>query len=104
MQETSQPDKGDGVIRLTDVNNPTLALYLPENTDAPLPVVLVFPGGGYNILAMNKEGTEIAAWFNSIGVAAAVVKYRVPKNRGWRVPGCPTRRASGTAVCSSMAP
>lgn len=81
MPEFSQPDKGDGVIRLTNVHNPTLALYLPENTEAPLPVVLVFPGGGYNILAINKEGTEIAAWLNSIGVAAAVVKYRVPENR-----------------------
>lgn len=81
LQETIQPDKGDGVIRVTDVNNPTLTLYLPENTTTPLPVVLVAPGGGYNILAINKEGTEIAAWLNSIGVAAAVVKYRVPKNR-----------------------
>ncbi len=81
LQETTQPDKGDGVIRITDVNNPTLTLYLPENTTTPLPVVLVFPGGGYNILAINKEGTEIAAWLNSIGVAAAVVKYRVPENR-----------------------
>ena len=81
LQETTQPDKGDGVIRVTDVNNPTLTLYLPENTTTPLPVVLVFPGGGYNILAINKEGTEIAAWLNSIGVAAAVVKYRVPENR-----------------------
>jgi acetyl esterase/lipase len=81
LQETTQPDKGDGVIRVTDVNNPTLTLYLPENATTPLPVVLVFPGGGYNILAINKEGTEIAAWLNSIGVAAAVVKYRVPENR-----------------------
>lgn len=81
LQETLQPDKGDGVLRVTDVNNPTLTLYLPENTTTPLPVVLVFPGGGYNILAINKEGTEIAAWLNSIGVAAAVVKYRVPQNR-----------------------
>ena len=81
LQETTQPDKGDGVIRVTDINNPTLTLYLPENTATPLPVVLVFPGGGYNILAINKEGTEIAAWLNSIGVAAAVVKYRAPENR-----------------------
>lgn len=81
LQETIQPDKGDGVIRVTDVNNPTLTLYLPENTTTPLPVVLVAPGGGYNILAINKEGTEIATWLNSIGVAAAVVKYRTPNNR-----------------------
>jgi acetyl esterase/lipase len=44
--------------------------------------VLIFPGGGYRILAWNKEGTEVAEWLNSIGVTAFVVKYRVPARPG----------------------
>ncbi|MCU0785942.1 MAG: alpha/beta hydrolase [Verrucomicrobia bacterium] len=38
-------------------------------------------GGGYQILAMNKEGTEVAAWLNTLGITGIVLKYRVPKNR-----------------------
>ena len=40
---------------------------------------MIFPGGAYNILAYNHEGTEVAEWLNSIGVTAVVVKYRVPR-------------------------
>jgi len=42
---------------------------------------VICPGGGFNILAWDLEGTEVAKWFKSIGVTAAVVKYRVPTNR-----------------------
>ncbi|MDQ6632371.1 MAG: alpha/beta hydrolase, partial [Verrucomicrobiota bacterium] len=43
---------------------------------------LVFPGGAYNILATDIEGTEICEWLNSLGVTAALVKYRVPRRQG----------------------
>ncbi len=43
--------------------------------------MIVCPGGGYGILAFDKEGTEIAEWLNSIGVSCGVLKYRVPGNR-----------------------
>ena len=43
--------------------------------------MIISPGGGYNHLLMDKEGTEIAAWLNSIGITALVLKYRVPHNR-----------------------
>lgn len=75
------PDQGDSVIRLTGVANPTLSLYPAASTGAPAPAVLVCPGGGYSKLAYNKEGTEIAAWLNNLGITAAVLKYRVPDNR-----------------------
>lgn len=78
--EGLNPDKGDGVIRLTNVSKPTLKMFLVES-ELPTPFVIVCPGGGYNILSMNSEGSEIAEWLNSIGVSAAVLKYRVPKNR-----------------------
>ena len=43
--------------------------------------MLVCPGGGYNILAMDLEGTEVADWLNSIGVTAILLKYRVPRRK-----------------------
>ena len=46
-----------------------------KNTGA---AVLVFPGGGYRILAYDLEGTEVCAWLNSIGMTCVLVKYRVP--------------------------
>ena len=75
------PDQGDSVIRITGVANPTLAIYPAEQGSEPTPAVLVCPGGGYSKLAYNKEGTEIAAWLNTLGITAAVLKYRVPDNR-----------------------
>ncbi len=79
--ESVQPDEGDDVIRLTNVSEPTLQLYLLEPTDQSRPFVIICPGGGYRILSMNSEGSEIAQWLNSIGVSAAVLKYRCPDNR-----------------------
>lgn len=68
---------GKPVIRLGNVSNPTLTLYAAKtnNTGA---AILVFPGGGYQILAIDLEGTEVCAWLNSIGVNCILVKYRVP--------------------------
>ena len=68
---------GKPVIRLGNVSNPTLTLYSPQgrNTGA---AIVVFPGGGYHILAMDLEGTEVCDWLTSKGIACALVKYRVP--------------------------
>ena len=79
--EGLSPNKKNNVIRLTNVSEPTLTFYPAKDAGKPNPLVIVCPGGGYNILAYNLEGTEIAEWLNSIGVSAAVLKYRVPKNR-----------------------
>jgi len=79
--ESLQPDRGDRVTRVTNVSVPTLAVYKAPKQRSPRPAIMVCPGGGYNILAYNKEGTEIAEWLNSIGYTAVVLKYRVPKNR-----------------------
>ena len=43
--------------------------------------MIICPGGGYQILAMNKEGTELASWLNTQGITGIVLKYRVPGNR-----------------------
>ena len=59
------------------VSRPTITVYAPQgkNTGA---AVLVFPGGGYNILAIDLEGTEACDWLTSKGIACVLLKYRVP--------------------------
>jgi acetyl esterase/lipase len=73
----SQPG-GKPVIRIGNVSNPTLTLYTPmkKNTGA---AVVVFPGGGYRILAIDLEGTEVCDWLTSKGITCILVKYRVPE-------------------------
>jgi acetyl esterase/lipase len=75
-----EPSKGDNIARLTEVSIPSLTVYKAPSAKAPTPAVMVCPGGGYSILAMNLEGTEIAEWLNSLGITAIVLKYRVPDN------------------------
>ena len=78
-KEESAETRGN-VTRVANVSTPAMSLYTPGQ-GGNRPTVLVLPGGGYNILAIDLEGTEIAEWLNSIGYAAAVLKYRVPGNR-----------------------
>lgn len=74
------PSRGDGVIRLANVNHPSMEVFTVE-AENPQPAVLIFPGGGYAYMALNKEGTKVAQWFNEIGMTAIVVKYTVPNDR-----------------------
>jgi acetyl esterase/lipase len=70
---------GKPLVRLGNVSKPTITVYRPpadKNTGAG---VMVAPGGGYHILALDLEGTEVCEWLNSIGVTAVLLKYRVPK-------------------------
>jgi acetyl esterase/lipase len=68
---------GKPLIRLGHVTNPTLTIYPPKGNNSGAAVV-VFPGGGYSILAMDLEGTEVCDWLTSSGITCAVLKYRVP--------------------------
>ena len=65
----------DGMV--SKVSSPTITIYAPQgnNTGA---AVIVFPGGGYNKLAIDLEGSEICEWLASIGVTGILLKYRVP--------------------------
>lgn len=74
---TSQLIAGKPLIRLGNVAVPTMTVYPPKgkNTGA---AVVVFPGGGYQILAMDLEGTEVCDWLTSTGVTCVLLKYRVP--------------------------
>jgi acetyl esterase/lipase len=64
---------------VTNVTSPTITPYLVSGADAAM---VIAPGGGYNGLAVDREGADIAAWLNSVGVSAFVLKYRVP-GRVW---------------------
>jgi acetyl esterase/lipase len=68
---------GKPVIRIGNVSVPTLTLYTPsgKNTGA---AVVVFPGGGYRILAIDLEGTEVCDWLTLAGITCVLLKYRVP--------------------------
>jgi acetyl esterase/lipase len=68
---------GKPLIRLGNVSTPTLTLYTPKGTNTGAAIV-VFPGGGYHILAMDLEGTEVCDWLESVGVTCVLLKYRVP--------------------------
>lgn len=74
-------DDSRGVIRLTDVTDPILTVFTPDTGLANGRGILICPGGGYQILAINLEGNEIAHWFNSLGYTAFVLQYRVPNKR-----------------------
>src|SRR5262245_31244110 len=81
-KDTSQPGKGlvagKTVIRLGNVSKPTLTVYRPAKGKDTGACVIVCPGGGYNILAYDLEGTEVCEWLNGLGVTAVLLKYRVP--------------------------
>ncbi len=68
----------DEILRISNVQTPTLEIFLPDEEIATGKAILIFPGGGYTILAYDKEGTEFAQWFQENGIAGIVVKYRLP--------------------------
>ncbi len=75
-------DKSD-IIVISDIQNPDISVYLPTKKFATGQAVLICPGGGYWILAYDLEGTDIARYLNSIGVAGIVLKYRLPRCFAW---------------------
>ncbi len=62
---------------IVNVYQPELTIFLPEKQNKNCPAVLVFPGGGYKRVVIQKEGTKIAQWLNENGIAAFVLKYRL---------------------------
>jgi len=80
---------GKRLIRLGNVSEPTISFYPAPKENNTGAAVVICPGGGYHILALDLEGTEVAEWLNSIGVNAIVLKYRVPTGRlkvKWETP------------------
>jgi acetyl esterase/lipase len=68
---------GRPYIRLTNVSTPTITVFPAKGKNSGAAIV-VFPGGSYQILSMDLEGTEVCDWLNQIGVNCVLLKYRVP--------------------------
>jgi len=71
------PGGAPGALGTADEDIPTLAIYLPDPAKATGSGIVVCPGGGYQHLAMDHEGSQIAEWLNSLGIAEFVLKYRL---------------------------
>ena len=72
------PEKNP-ITRLTNISKPTISIFRPAKAKDTGAAVVICPGGGYNILAWDLEGEEVAAWLNTLGVTGIVLKYRVPR-------------------------
>jgi acetyl esterase/lipase len=71
----------DNVLRFSEVTNPAVEVWMADPSNNNGSAVIVCPGGGYRILAYDKEGTEIAAWLNKLGFTAFVLQYRIPDKK-----------------------
>ena len=94
--QPNKPGESPPVTRLTNVSQPTLTVFLPPLEKRNGTAVVICPGGGFNILAWNKEGLEVAEWLNSVGVTAFVLKYRTPTSKRespWLAPAQDAQRA-----------
>ena len=82
-QRTAEKEIRDttDIVRISYVQNPAIEVYLPAKKNATGQAVVICPGGGYWILAYDWEGSDIAKWLNSKGIAAAVLKYRLPVSK-----------------------
>lgn len=83
--QTEKIEKKD-ITLISNVQTPDIAVYLPSKRFATGQAVIICPGGGYWVLAYDLEGTDIAHYLNSIGVAAIVLKYRLPTSGNSIVP------------------
>lgn len=70
----------NGKPRISKVIDPELMVYLPSKEKANGTAVVICPGGGYGVLAIDHEGWDIAKWFNEMGIAGIVLKYRLPSD------------------------
>lgn len=70
----------DGISRVSKVVTPTLTVFSPAADKANGTAVIICPGGGYGILAIDHEGYNVAKRFSEIGVTAFVLKYRLPSD------------------------
>ena len=86
-----KPVAGGPWTYISNVSRPTITVYSPQgkNTGA---AVVVFPGGGYNILAIDLEGTEVCDWLTADGITCVLLKYRVPHTGPQYDPKCRCQR------------
>ena len=75
--KSAGPIAGRSLVMIDNVSRPTMTVYSPKGSNTGVAVV-VFPGGGYNELAIDLEGSEVCDWLNSRGMTGVLLKYRVP--------------------------
>ncbi len=95
-QPETDVKKEDGIRRVSNVSDPTIEVYKAEKPNGT--AVLVCPGGGYGILAIEHEGTQVCDYLNTLGVTGIVLKYRVPRRdneQPWAAPLQDAQRAMG---------
>src|SRR5215510_290957 len=71
------PNGAPGALGQEDGDKPALTVYMPGNTTGPMTAVIIAPGGSYARLSMNNEGRAPANYFNTLGIAAFVLRYRL---------------------------
>jgi acetyl esterase/lipase len=77
-RETVEYSKADHILIIGKISRPTLTVYLPPKGKATGAAVIICPGGGYWIVAAGHEGADVAKRLNESGIAAFVLKYRIP--------------------------
>lgn len=80
----TESSKNEGILIVSNVSRPTLTVYLPDESKATGEAIIVVPGGGYHIVAAGHEGSDVAKKLNEMGIAAFVLKYRIP-DTAWMV-------------------
>ncbi len=76
------PNQTHGYLKVTEVHKPSLTVYLPPDDKATGAAMIIAPGGGHQFLNFDQEGTYVAEYLNSIGVAGLVLKYRLAREPG----------------------
>lgn len=97
LRPNSKPDPGtpaekieergtNGVVdrSISAVSEPTVTVYLAPKSLATGTAIVICPGGGYQHLAIDKEGHDIARWLTTIGITGVVLKYRLPGQANMR--------------------
>lgn len=73
--------RNGNVTRISKITNPSLVVYEANPSNKNGAAVIICPGGGYRILAIDKEGYEIASWLSDLGYTAFILQYRVPQKQ-----------------------
>lgn len=76
------PNASHGYFKITSVHNPSITVFLPPRERATGAAMVIAPGGGHQFLNFDQEGTYVAEYLNSIGVAGFVLKYRLAREPG----------------------
>lgn len=94
-KDTDNLIAGRRIIKLGNVTTPQAHVFLPPANLRTGASVVICPGGGFSILAWDLEGTEVAQWLNTLGIAGIVLKYRVPtrdQDPRWMAPAQDAQR------------